>query len=194
MTRVAVELSPGRWVQASLRPEEYGAVLTRLAQADGARLRTQPTLMERAPELLKRLKFRREIGERWESPETTLSQGWGDCDNIGRTLAGLGAARGYKASVWVGYPGGRSWGARHAIGVVDGRRGDLSGWSELLQALGRGSRAVIPKLREVSKELSESLESPYWRWALNVAPLAIGAPPAPYAQWLQRAARAGADL
>lgn len=166
-------------------------MLTRLAQADGERLRRDPALMESAPELLRRLRYRREIGERWESPETTLRQGWGDCDNIGRTVAALGAAQGYPAHVWVGFPGGRSVGARHAIGVVDGRRGDLSGWSELWQAVRRGSARALPKLREVSRELSESLESPYWRWALSAAPVILGAPPAPYGEWVARAARAG---
>jgi hypothetical protein len=194
VTRVAVELRPGQWVQAELRPDEYGTVLTRLAKADGERLRRDPALLRNAPELLRRVHYRRELGERWESPETTLRQGWGDCDNIGRTLAALGAARGYPSSVWVGYPSGRSVGARHAIGVVDGRRGDLSGWSELWQAVKRGSQSALPKLREVSRELSESLESPYWRWALTAAPVALGLPPAPYGEWAARAAREGANL
>lgn len=186
MSRIQVEMTPGQWRLAELVPAEYGPVLSRLAQADGKRLRGEPQLLARAPELLRRLKYRRELAERWEAPETTLKNGWGDCDNIARTVAALGAARGYPAHVWVGYPNGRSVGSRHAVGVVDGMRGDLSGWSELWQAVRRGASSAAPKLAEVTQELREALESPYWRWALTSAPIALGAPPLPYGEMARR--------
>lgn len=180
MTVVRVELSPRRWVTAQLRPEEFGPVLTRLAQRDADRLRRDTAFLAKAPGLVRRLQFRPETTETWESPETTLTAGFGDCDNIGRALAALGAAKGYPSSVWVGYPEGRSTGPRHAIGVVGGKRGDLSGWSELYQAAKRGVRRVVPRLKEVSAELVDATEHPFWHWALAAAPMAVGAPPLPY--------------
>lgn len=185
MTRVALELSPGVWRHASLTPDEFGPVLSRLAARDASRLATNTALMARAPALVRRLQFRPEVIERWESPETTLVQGWGDCDNIGRTLAALGGAKGYPSSVWVGYPNGRSAGSRHAIGVVAGLRGDLSGWSELWQAARRGVSKAVPRLREVTDEINKASSHPFWKWVLTAAPVAVGAPPLPYGDMLK---------
>lgn len=189
MTAVLVEIAPGQWARTDVAPADFGRVLTALAKADAKRIRAKPQLLREAPQAVQRLTFKRELAERWESPETTMAQGYGDCDNIGRLMSALGEALGYSSEVWVGYPEGRTSGARHAIGVVGGYRGDLSGLSELWQAAKRGVSSAVPKLQEVSREVQSATAHPFWKWVLaGGASMATGVP-LPLAVALMEAAR-----